>query len=474
VSHAEDRANWRAFAVCIGVAALTIVDLSGVNVALPSIQRTLHADATQLQLIVAGYTLAFGLALVPSGRLGDAFSRRRLFVIGLCGFVTASALCVVAPNDTWLTTTRILQGLAAGTQMPQVLGLVQQLFRGESRGTAFGVFGAMLGIATALGPTVGGLLLAAGGEALGWRLLFALNVPFGIVAIVLALKLLPRRQDADPTGRQLDPVGIVLLGATAFCLMLPFLLTTGGSGDDPLRWLWLIGAAAGGAALAIWEVGVARRGRSPIIHGELFRLLSYRDGLLFTALYFAGMPAGFLITTLFLQEGLHVAPLPAGLVIVPFALGSGVASYVGGRLVARFGRAMVVLGVGTVAVGITGVTLAAVFAPRSAVEWLMGAAMLIAGVGGGLVVSPNQTLTLADVPVEQGSIAGSMVQLGQRIGTAVGVSAVTGVFFSQAAGGHGVGAYRDAIGLGFLITLGLLAAAFVVGLIDLRARARSR
>lgn len=464
-----------AFAVCIAVGALTILDLSGVNVALPSIQRSLHADSTQLQLIVAGYALAFGLTLIPSGRLGDTRSRRAMFVIGLIGFSLASALCALAPNILWLTITRFVQGAAAGVQMPQVLGMIQQLYRGEERGRAFGVFGAMVGIATAIGPTLAGTLIALGGAEEGWRLLFWFNVPCGAVALVFALRHLPKTQDRGTGGTELDPVGLVLLAGTILGLMLPFLLTTGSSTDDPLRWLWLIAFAGFGTAFLFWERAYARRGLSPIVHLDLFRLGSYRNGILIAAVYFGGLPASFLVTTLFLQEGLHAEPLAAGLVSVPFALGAAVSAFIGGRLVHRFGRALVVTGLIIVIVGIGALLASATLAPPEAVEWLMAGSTLIGGIGGGFVISPNQTLTLSEVPPEEGSAAGSIAQLGQRVGTAVGIALVTAVFFAGVPGGgtHPLGDYHSAVRAGYLVTLALLAVALVVGLVDLRQRRKT-
>ncbi|HEY1530007.1 MAG TPA: MFS transporter [Galbitalea sp.] len=472
-SDLDNLARWRAFFVCIGVGALTILDLSGVNVALPSIQKSLHANSTELQLIVAGYTLAFGLALVPAGRLGDNFSRRTFFVVGLSGFTIASALCAVAPNEIWLTTARLIQGLAAGVQMPQVLGMNQQLFRGEERGRAFGIFGGMIGVATALGPTLGGLVIGLGGTTNGWRLLFAINVPLGIAAIIFSLRLLPKNQDRGEGNKELDPVGVVLLGIAIFCFMLPFLLTTGGKGDDPLRWFWLAGSVAGAVAFVLWEKSFAKRKKSPIVHFELFAMRSFRNGLLVATTYFAGMPAAFLITTLFLQEGLRRSPLLAGLVVVPFAVTSGTAAVIGGRLLNRFGRALVVVGIATVIVGVSLTVLAAQFAPPSTIEWFMGAGLLVGGAGGGLVISPNQTLTLSEIPVVEGSAAGSMTQLGQRLGTAVGVSAVTAIFFGVlSTAGNSMTAYQAAFRDGFFVTIGLLAISLVIGIIDLRQRDR--
>jgi MFS family permease len=455
----QDRTRWQAFWVCVGVAALTILDLSKVNVGLPSIEESLGAGSTDLQLIVAGYALAFGLALVPAGRLGDIRSRRLMFVVGLSAFTLASLLCALAPDVKTLVIARILQGVAAGIQMPQVLGLIQQLFQGEERARAFGLFGAVIGVSTAFGPTVGGLLIQLGGPEDGWRLLFWMNIPLGIAAILVALRLLPKRQ-ARPTGKVgLDPVGIVILAVATFSLMLPFVLTTGGPDDDPRRWLSLAVAAVAAGLFVAWERRYEAQGKSPVVHFALFKLSSYRNGILIATAYFAAIPAVFLLTTLYLQQGLGLAPVFAGMVGIPFALSSAVTAWIGGRLVSRLGRQLVVIGLAIVVVGIT-----------------MAAAMLVAGVGAGFVISPNQTLTLAEIPVTEGGVAGSMAQVGQRVGTAVGVAAASATFFStlyaEAAGDAeaSLAVYHDGFRNGFLVTISLVAVALALGLVDLGQR----
>lgn len=478
-SRPDDRTRWRAFAVCVAVAALTILDLSKVNVGLPSIEQSLGATSSSLQLIVAGYALAFGLALVPAGRLGDLKSRRALFIVGLVAFTTSSLLCAIAPNIQVLIVTRILQGFAAGTQMPQVIGLVQQLFRGPERGLAFGLFGAMIGISTALGPTIGGGLIAIGGEESGWRLLFWMNVPLGIAALVFALKLLPRGSQGRPKDRELDIVGILLLGAAIITLMLPFVLTTG-AGDSQARWFWLVGFAVFVAAFVRWENRYKAQGKSPVIHFELFRLSSYRNGLSIVAVYFAALPASFLMVTLYLQEGLGLAPLFAGMVSIPFAATSAVGSYIGGRIVDRVGRALVVAGLGFVVIGFLLLVLAATLTPPDVTPWAMAGAFLVGGLGGGFVVSPNQTLTLAEVPIEQSGVAGSMQQLGQRVGTAIGTAVATSIFYGivrgETAGASGAArldAYHDAFRSGTTFTVSLMALALVLAVSDLVVRRRA-
>jgi EmrB/QacA subfamily drug resistance transporter len=473
-AHAN-RVKWQSFWVCAGVACLTILDLSKVNVGLPSIEKSLGGGATELQLIVAGYALAFGLALVPSGRLGDLRSRRNMFLIGLTSFMLASLLCAVAPTIEVLVIGRILQGVAAGIQMPQVLGLIQQLFQGQERGKAFGLFGATIGLSTAFGPTIGGLLIAIGGLENGWRLLFWMNIPLGLIAIWFAWRLLPKTQVHAGGASSLDVTGILLLGLATFSLMLPFVLTTGGPTDDPNRWYWLIGFVVAGAGFVWWERRYLRIGKSPVVHFGLLRLASYRNGILIATAYFAAIPAMFLIVTLFLQQGLGLEAVFAGMVSIPFALASALTSWIGGRLVNKHGRKIVVLGVALAATGIGATLPIAAFTPEELTPWLLAAVLTIAGAGGGFVISPNQTLTLQDVPVTQGGVAGSVAQVGQRVGTAIGVAVASSTFFATLYAEQGLetteAIYRDAYGRGTLIIVGLLAVALVLSLLDLRKRA---
>jgi len=475
-SQLDDRTKRRAFAVCVAVAALTILDLSKVNVGLPSIEESLGAGPTELQSIVAGYALAFGLALVPSGRIGDIVSRRTMFLIGVSLFTLTSLGCALAPNTTLLLVFRFLQGIAAGIQMPQVLGMLQQLFQGAARARAFGTFGATIGLSTAFGPTIGGLLIFLGGEENGWRLLFWMNIPLGVLLLFFAARLLPKPPDGPRAEVHLDPVGILLLAGTILTLMLPFLLTTGGPTDDPRRWFFLVGAVVFGASFVVWERSYSARGKTPVVRFALFSLGSYRNGILISTAYFAALPATFLLTTLYLQQGLGLQAVFAGMVTIPFALVSAVAASIGGRLVQTRGRSLVVAGLAFVMVGFVLAVLAAVLSPPELTPWLMAGALGVAGLGGGFVISPNQTLTLAEVPVSEGGVAGSMGQLGQRIGTAIGVAGASSTFFStlyseSGGSGPGLSAYHDSYRNGLLVALSLIAVALILGLVDMRQRA---
>ena len=414
--------RWRAFWVCVSVAALTILDLSKVNVALPSIEQALGAESTELQIVVSGYVLLFGLALVPFGRLGDQRSRKQLFIIGLSLFTLTSIVCAMAPTTEVLLAGRLVQGLAAGIQMPQVIGTIQQLFTGKERGRAFGLFGATIGIATAFGPTLGGLMIALGGAQDGWRFIFWINVPLCLAVLAGVIWLLPKTRVPSAARLELDPVGLGLFAVVVVTLMWPFLFTTGSPDDDPRRW-WTLALFAVFAVLFFrWEHRYAQSGRAPLIPLGLFSVASFRNGTLIAATYFTAIPAMFLLTTLFLQLGVGLEPVFAGMVSIGFALASAVSAWYGGNLVGRFGRPLVVWGLGVVLVSVVALTVVAFTVPVDVVAYAMAAVMLVAGIGAGLVVAPNQTLTLAEIPTRSGGLAGSVGQLGQRIGTAVGTA----------------------------------------------------
>jgi len=476
----SERAKWQAFGVCVAVAALTILDISKVNLGLPSIEASLGAGSSQLQLIVAGYALAYGLALAPSGRLGDIHSRKTMFLIGLATFTGASIICATAPNITVLLIARIAQGLAAGIQMPQVLGLIQQLFQGEARSRAFGIFGGAVGLGTALGPALGGALVSAGGPEFGWRLQFWFNVPLGLVALLIAWRLLPTRQRHQRVHTELDLVGIALLGLTVLSLMLPFVFTTGQSSDDPRRWYLLIAAAALLPAFIAWERSYDRRGKSPLLKFSLFGHPSYRNGLLIVSAYYAALPSAFLLVSLYNQQGLHLSPILAGALTLPYTFVQTAVNFIGGRLIHRHGRQMIVIGIVVVIIGYAITAVAAVTMSPELQVWFISGGLALAGAGSGFVVAPNQAITLQDVPVSQAGVAGSMTQVGQRIGNSIGFALVVSTFYSTISREEGTTGVLTTFGHGYrnalLVVTVLFLAALAVAIIDLvghRRRLRS-
>src|SRR6185437_4910463 len=211
--------RWRALGVCVGALFMTLLDVSVTNVALPAIGDATRASPSELQWVISGYALAFGLVPIIAGRLGDDHGRRLMFLIGVTGFVVTSALAGLSPGPTVLIAARLLQGLAGGLINPQVSGLVQQMFTGAERGRAFGAIGTAVGVATAVGPLVGGALIGLGGPHLGWRLVFFVNVPLGLAILVLARRWLPPPA-LDGRRHRLDVPGAVLLGLATLAVLV--------------------------------------------------------------------------------------------------------------------------------------------------------------------------------------------------------------------------------------------------------------
>ncbi|HET6704424.1 MFS transporter [Amycolatopsis sp.] len=465
MTYEPDPRRWKALAVSLTAGFMGLLDVSIVNVALPSMQAGLHASSGGIRWVVSGYALAFGLVLVTGGRLGDAFGRRNMFLGALAAFVVTSALAGAAPNETTLVLARLAQGVAAGMLTPQNTGLIQDLFRGAERGRAFGMFGAVVGISTAVGPILGGAIIALFGAEDGWRWVFYVNVPIGVLAFALALRLLPRSEKKQlRISSEIDFVGIALLAVAVLAVLLPVVDADQG-GFTRLWWLFPV-ALVFGVVFVRWEHSVVRRGRSPLLDTRLFTSTpGYAAGAAVGALYFCGFAGIWLVFAMYFQQGLGYSPLQSGLSVTPFALGSAVSAAVAGRLVPRFGRRLTVTGLAMVAAGLLAVALLAELVPPAASGWAFALPLVFAGVGGGMVISPNTTLTLECVPVRMAGVAGGALQTGQRIGTAVGTAVLASVFGAVLGRGYPV-ALTVALGCAALLTCGALALAVA----ELRAR----
>ncbi|WP_422678074.1 MFS transporter [Blastococcus brunescens] len=230
------------------------------------------------------------------------------------------------------------------------------------------------------------------------------------------------------------------------------------------KWLLVPVAALLLAAFVAWEIRYARRGKEPLVDLVLFRLRSFSFGSAMITLFFAGFTPLFFVFTLFLQTGLGYSALEAGIAITPFAVGSAVGAAFGGRIVDRFGRTLVAGGLSMVVIGFVGVVVAVWLVPERGTGWATLAPLLIGGVGAGLVISPNQALTLSQVPVARAGTAGGLLQVGQRIGAAVGIAAVGSVFFARVAATEGD--FASAFDHGMLVATGFVVAALVVAVVD--------
>jgi EmrB/QacA subfamily drug resistance transporter len=450
---------------------MTLLDVSIVNVALPSIQHSLGAAPQDVQWVVSGYALSFGLALVAGGRLGDLLGRRRMFLIALSAFVLTSAAAGAAPDARLLVVARLLQGMAAGMLTPQNSGLIQELFRGAERGRAFGVLGATIGISTAAGPVIGGLILAAFGEADGWRWVFYVNVPIGVVALVLTTRLVPAVAARTVRVReQIDFGGMALLGLAVLGVLLPVVQVD--SGGSPLLWLLAVGGAACGLLFVKWESLTITRGHTPLLDLRLFTQTDgFTPGLALGAVYFCGFSGIWLVLSLFFQNGLGYTPLQSGLAVTPFAIGSAISALLAGRLVSRWGRWVTIGGLCLITLGLGAVALVMVATHGEHAGFTVAAPLFVAGFGGGAVISPNTTLTLACVPTGMAGAAGGALQTGQRIGTAIGTAVLASVLRLVADGDRQ--RYPDGVSVALACAVAFMLVALGMAIVDLRTQRRT-
>lgn len=453
---------------------MSLIDVSIVNVALPSIQLGIGATESQLQWVLSGYALTFGVGLVTAGRAGDIYGRGPLFITGVIIFTLSSAASGLAHDATLLNVARAVQGIGSGLISPQVLGMVQQYFRGAERARAFAIFGAAVGVSVAVGPVLGGVLIALGGPLHGWRWTFFVNVPVGAVAVVAALLWFPRplfnRLDAPGVKQQdrsLDPVGAVLLGLAVLALLLPFVEGRG----NVVSWL----ALPVGVVLVLlwlrWEARQKRQGRKPMVDLGIFRVRSFANGALMITIYFLGITSIWVLVALYLQEGLGLTALQTGLMGLPSAILSGLAALLAGRNVVKYGRKVVIVGIYSALAGLLLSALVVWLRSQGlASEWWLLASLALCGIGQGAVISPNQTLTLADVPIEYAGSSGGIMQTGQRIGTSVGIAMVTALAFAVLARAD----WSAAFIVGFCAIALVVSGALVVAYADERQRAGQR
>lgn len=455
---------------------LALMSVSVVNVAVPAIERGLGATSADLQWVLSGYTLTYGVVLVAAGRAGDLWGRKPLFLAGILVYVLGSLLSGFAVDALMLNASRLLMGCGAGLFNPQIIGVIQSSFSGRARGRAYGFFGTVIGLGVAVGPPAGGALLGVAGDDWGWRWLFLLNVPLGLAALVMGLLWLhpPTQTTADlvPKGlKYLDPIGMTLLAAATVSLMLPFILPNA---------MWLLAVAA---VLVVawwaWEVRVrrsaVRTGVYPMVDPALFRRPSFSLGTLQVTVYMAAMPAAFAVIALFAQEGLGLTPFVAGVSTLGSALMVVLLSAWIGARVDRFGPWFVFAG-GALAVA-SALLLILAFTRVTDGTWPYWAIPLILlpqGVSQALILTSSQVLMMDDVAPREAGAAGGVSQTIQRIGTSTGIAAVTGVYFMAVAGAQDMTS-REASGAGSVDALWAVLACWTVvlavGAADLIRRA---
>ncbi|OUE24359.1 MFS transporter [Clavibacter michiganensis] len=452
------RRAWQALIVLLAGMFIALLDTTIVNVALPTIRTSLDASESTLSWIISGYALAFGLALIPAGRLGDRYGHKWVFVTGIALFTLASLACGVAQDDLQLVIARVVQGLAGGLFVPAVTAFIQLLFPPQARGKAFAIMGAVIGVSSALGPIVGGLIIQAAGEESGWRLVFFVNLPVGLATVVAAIFLLPSRRVAEevagdvraqsgqqagrgsaapakaPAPSGVDLVGILLVSAGLVALLVPLI-----DGQDQGWPLWTYLSLAGGVVLlalfGAWEVMQTRRSKGVLVPPHLFTHPAFTGGVILAMVYFAAFTSIFFTISILWQSGLGNSALESGLVSIPFAIGSIVGSSQSNRLTNRLGRTVLVIGTALVSVGLIWLWLVLLnTAAADLTSWMLLVPLLLAGIGNGLFIAPNAQFIVATVDPAEAGAASGVIGTVQRVGSAVGIAVIGSVLFAGVAG----------------------------------------
>ncbi|MEV8523009.1 MFS transporter [Streptomyces sp. NPDC052000] len=437
------------FTVLLG-AALPLIDFFIVNVALPSMDSDLAAGPAMLELVVAGYGVAYAVLLVLGGRLGDMAGRRRLFLIGMAAFGLTSLACGLAPTAWTLVGARVAQGAAAALMMPQVLATIQATTQGPRRARAMSLYGATAGLSMVAGQILGGVLVAADVAGSGWRSVFLVNVPVAVLGLILTARTVPETRSERPAG--IDVPGTLLLAVSLVSLLLP--LTEGRAAGWPL-WTWVSLAVFPFAAVAFFMVerGADRRGQTPLVPPSLLELHSLRRGLVLVLPFSIGFSGFMFVIAVVLQQGLRMGPVAAGLALVPMALAFFAASLAGPRLIGRFGTRIVTAGGVLQAVGVALIALTVWrdWSGLTITELAPGVA--IAGLGQGLQLPVLIRLMLSDVPADRAGVGSGVVVTTQQSALALGVATLGSLFLALAP----TMGMRDALVITLLVQLGMIA-----------------
>ena len=422
-----DPRRWVALIVLLLAAFMSLLDVSIVNIAIPSIQRGLHASYADVQWAMAGYTLAYAIVLITGGRLGDMFGRKRLFLIGVVGFTVMSALCGVAQGPGMLIACRVVQGAMGAIMIPQVLAVIQVSFPPGERIKALAGYGATAGLGTVSGPLIGGLLVTHNVLGLGWRTIFLINLPVGVVAVIAALLFVG--ESRAPGRTRLDLGGLSLLTAAMLLLLYPLVQ------GRQLGWpAWSFASMAASAPVfalfAAYELGRSRRGGSPLVEMRMFAQRAFSVGIAIAVTFFLGVASFALVLTLFLQEGLGFSALHAGLTFVPFSLGVLVSSGMAARLAPRLGRTVTMAGALVMAAGMAGLIWTVHRAGPAVSTWQLVPGMAAVGLGMGAVLAPLADILLAGVRRRDAGSASGVLNTGFQIGNSIGLALIGVIFFS--------------------------------------------
>ena len=450
--------RWLAAAVMIGAATMDLIDLTIVNVALPTIRADLGASGTQLEWVISAYMLAFAAALIVAGSFGDLLGRRRVFIGGIAIFGLASLAAGLSQSPDQLIAARVVQGIAAAAMIPQLLGTFRTIFDGEERGKAFSVYGAVLGFASAIGLVLGGVLTDADLFGWGWRTVFFVNVPVALVSLVATIRVVP--ESSDPQAGRPDLLGAGLLAGSIVAIAYPLL--EGRALGWP-EWNWVLLAAGVGTLIVLGAVAERRprAGVAPLLRTRLLGVPAFSAGLLVQAAFSAGLQGFSVIFVVWIQGGMGFTPLASGLTLLAFSVGSFLLAPGAVPLAQRYGRLVLSLGGVLMAAGTLGVLVGAGSVGHGSDPWPVVPGLVLSGVGLSLLIIPLVNVVLAAVPREVAGGAGGMFSTAQQLGGALGVALVGTVFFSNLETESFTEAFRHSVPfvIGLFVAAALLALA---------------
>ena len=442
--------------------ALAMMSISSVNVALPSIQKSIGASDSDLQWLLSGYALTFGIVLIAAGRVGDLLGRGITFLVGIFLFASSALACGLISDPGLLNLARLIQGVGAGLYSPQINGMIVQYFRGQARASANALFGLIVSAAVAISPLLTGFLIQWLGPDWGWRASFLWSFPVGVLTIVVALMWFPFDNErrlfrhrklgfARAARLDLDPVGMVLMALSVLCVMLPFMVKTALSfALLPL-----------GAVLLFcwykWERSYAKRGNQPQVDLQLFKYRSFTNATLVSGVQFLGGTSVFVIIALYLQNGLGASALVSGAICLPNAIASAFAAMFAGRFVLRRGRTMTIYALGAYVAGLLALIGVIQFIPQISYWWI-AVPMILIGVGIGAFNSANQTLSMLELTSDVGGTAGGVKQTIERTTTAIGNAMLTAICFMFVSQGWKIAATVTYGVIAVIILLSLLLA----------------
>ncbi|MGH3880791.1 MAG: MFS transporter [Actinophytocola sp.] len=447
--------RWLGLFAILSADLLNLLDSTIGTIAAPAIRSDLGGSTSTLQWIAAGYTLAMAVGLLVGGRLGDMYGRRRMMVVGVAGFLVASALCAASVSPEMLLASRVLQGLFGAVMVPQSFGLIRELFGGEV-GKAFALLGPVIGLATVLGPVVAGLLT----DLAGWRMIFLINVPLGAFALIVGRRVLPA-SEPSARGQRLDVKGALLAAAGMFLLVYP--LTQGHELGWPVWTFVLLAASVPTLAIFVrYQAGRARQGRSVLVRLGVFAKRSYGSGVAFVIAFF-GVISGFsLAVGLLLQLGLGYSPLQASLTMAPWAAGAFIGSALGATAMANLGRHVLHIGLALMTAGL--VLLLAVLDEAADFGTLV-TPFAVFGFGMGMIFVPLFDIIVGDLGDDEiGSASGVLTSV-EQLGASLGI-AVLGTVFLGSVGSPLHATVPEFVGAAEIVTviaIGLTVVTFALG-----------